>query len=183
MILRPGRSHYAMVQEIKPRSMSARANRPPSRGWEQPPFHVFSQVVSCFGCSADWWSCRWWSVHGPDTHGEQRPRSAPWLETTPSRPRWACKSRTIVAGRPRRWGRRGRAIGRRLEAWATAGEAADTRALATGRGAAGGGRRAAAAARKRAAERERRAIAASASGCGVGIADGTGACCELYPPD
>ena len=117
MILRPGRSHYAMVQEIKPRSMSARANRPPSRGWEQPPFHVFSQVVSCFGCSADWWSCRWWSVHGPDTHGEQRPRSAPWLETTPSRPRWACKSRTIVAGRPRRWGRRGRAIGRRLEAW------------------------------------------------------------------
>lgn len=91
MITRPGRSHYAMVQEIKPRSMSAGESL------------VFARLgiapVPRWAC-LDWdalrWACRQWSVRSPDTASNVPVLPRGCVRTWRSR-----KSRTTVAGRAR----------------------------------------------------------------------------------
>lgn len=77
VILRPGRSHYAMVEEIKPRSMSAGESLAFSRlGTAPVPRCLAGRVQIGMLCGLIR-SCRWWSVRSPDTHGEQCPRPGP----------------------------------------------------------------------------------------------------------
>ncbi|KAH9843619.1 uncharacterized protein C8Q71DRAFT_7293 [Rhodofomes roseus] len=92
VIPRPGRSHYAMIQEIKPTKHERGESFDLARLITGPAPRCLAGCVR-LGCSAGWWT----AVGGASTvvlaHGELLPCARGPI-------RQACKSRSIVAGRP-----------------------------------------------------------------------------------